>query len=161
MSKADLVSRTGNGFKQMAKSVYILSCCKQGVRYASVSSAVCNISNEPPSLLISMEKSASFSDLLTPDTPFAVNILGAGQQDIVEHCMSAKGEARFEAGDWTAIDEQPVLSGAQASFICRVSEIIILETHNIVFAGIEESICNDKSSALVYVAGKFVPLHSL
>jgi flavin reductase len=161
MSNTELVSRTASAFKQMAKSVYILSCFKEGVRYASVSSAVCNVSNDPPSLLISMEKSASFSGLLTPDTAFAVNILGAEQQGILEHCMSAKGEARFDAGEWTAVNEQPVLSGAQGSFICRVSEVISVETHNIVIATIEESMCNDNRNALVYVGGKFIPLHSL
>jgi flavin reductase (DIM6/NTAB) family NADH-FMN oxidoreductase RutF len=161
MSDSDLMSRSRNAFKQMAKSVYILSCFKQGIRYASVSSAVCNISNDPPSLLICMEKNASFSGLLTPNTLFAVNILGAGQQAVVEHCMGAKGEARFEVGEWTASSEQPVLSGAQASFICRVSAINGYETHNIVIAHIEESICNEERSALVYVNGKFVPLYSL
>jgi flavin reductase (DIM6/NTAB) family NADH-FMN oxidoreductase RutF len=161
MSNADLISRTGNAFKQMAKSIYILSCFKQGVRHASVSSAVCNISNDPPSLLICMEKTASFSRLLTPDTLFAINILGAGQQAVVEHCMGAKGEARFDVGEWAASSEQPVLSDAQASFVCRVSAINGYETHNIVIAHIEESICNGERSALVYVNGKFIPLHSL
>ncbi len=161
MSNADLISQTGNAFKQMAKSVYILSCFKQGVRHASVSTAICNVSNEPPSLLICMEKTASFSGLLSPDTLFSVNILGAGQQAVVEHCMGAKGEARFEVGEWTTSSEQPVLTGAQASFICRVSVINPYETHNIVIADIEESICNEERSSLIYVNGKFVPLHSL
>lgn len=161
MSSADLISRTGNAFKQMAKSVYILSCCQQGVRHASVSTAICNVSNDPPSLLICMEKTASFSALLSPNTLFAVNILGAGQQAVVEQCMGAKGEARFAVGEWTSSSEQPVLSGAQASFICRVSAIDGHETHNIVIANVEESICNEERSALVYVNGKFVPLHSL
>lgn len=161
MPNADLISQTGNAFKQMAKSVYILSCCKQGARHASVSTAICNLSNDPPSLLICMEKKASFSGLLAPDTVFAVNILGADQQGVLEHCMGAKGEARFAVGQWTSMSEQPVLSGAQASFICRVSAITAYETHNIVIADVEASICHEDRSALVYVNGKFVPLHSL
>lgn len=161
MSNADFISRTGNAFKQMAKSVYILSCFKQGVRHASVSTAICNVSDVPPSLLISMEKKASFSGLLTPGTLFAINILGAGQRAVVEHCVGAKGEARFEVGEWTTSSNQPVLSGAQASFICRVSAVNDYETHNIVIADIEESICSDERSALVYVNEKFVPLPSL
>ncbi len=161
MPNTELVSRAGNAFGQMAKSVYILSCFKQGVRHASVSSAVCNVSNDPPALLVCMEKAASFSGLLTPGTLFAISILGAGQQAVVEHCMASKGEARFDVGEWTASNGQPVLSGAQASFICRVDAINEYATHHIVIAGIEDCICNDERNALVYVNGKFVPLHSL
>ena len=160
MSNTELISRTGSAFKQMAKSVYILSCVKQGVRYASVATAVSNLSNDPPSLLICMEKTASFSGLLTQGTLFAVNIPGAAQQNMVEHCMGAKGEARFDVGVWTAISEQPLLSGAQASFVCRVNTINTHATHNIVIADIEESVCNEERSALVYVHGEIVPLHA-
>lgn len=161
MSDVDFVARTGEAFKQMAKSIYILTCSRGETRYASVSSAVCNVSNDPPSLLISMEKSASFSGLLQPGDPFAVNILGADQQAVVEHCMRAKGDARFDIGQWTMLLEQPVLSGAQASFVCRVNAIHAVDTHNVVVAAIEESTCADQHSALVYVNGTFVPVHAL
>lgn len=161
MSNSDFVARTGDAFKQMAKSVYVLSCTAEGMRHASVASAVCNVSNDPPSLSVCMEKTASFSALLAPGSMFAVNIVGAGQQAVVEHCMRTSGEERFGAGQWTSVCEQPVLSGAAASFICRVSGINDCGSHNIVVAQIEESICNEERSALVYVNGKFIPLPAL
>ena len=158
MSNPDLVARAKSAFKHMAKSVYILSASAEGRRHATVSTAICNVSNDPPSLLICMEKTASFSQLLAPGTGFAVNILGAGQRAVVDHCMSASGEARFEVGEWTTLGGQPALSGAQATFIARVNTIESYQTHNIVIADIEDSVYSEEHSALVYVNGTFVPL---
>lgn len=166
MPNTELVSQTKQAFKRMAKSVYVLSCVDQGKRHASISTAITNVSNDPPSLLICMEKTASFSTLLTLGSCFAVNVLGANQQDIVEHCMQHKGEDRFSIGDWQQSGaenrpKQPVLADAQATFLCCTAEIIGFETHNIVIARIEKTLFSEQASALVYVANQFKSLPAL
>lgn len=156
MSNPDLSTQAKNAFKQLGKSVCILSCVNNGSRHATVSSAVCNVSNHPPSLLICVEKTSSFSTLLTPNASFAVNVLGPQQQHVVDHCMRSKGEERFNSGNWQQSDEKPpVLAQAQANFLCRVAEISAFETHHIIIANIEQAHSAVDTSALIYLGGEF------
>ena len=156
MANTELTNQAKRAFQRLAKSVCILSCFNGGQRHASVATAVCNVSNDPPSLLICVEKTASFGTLLTMESVFAVNVLGATQQPVVEHCMSSQGVKRFDVGNWQQAQQQlPVLADAQANFVCKVADITAFETHHIIIARIETVHCADSASALVYVAGAF------
>lgn len=145
-----------SAFRKLGKSVCILSCHSDDKPHASVATAVCNVSNSPPSVLVCLEKSASMATLLQDSALFAINVLGADQQDIVEHCMNSSGPARFDAGDWqTTGDQLPVLNGSQAVLCCRVAEVHSFDTHHIVVARIVDSQCGESTSGLIYLGGKF------
>lgn len=152
----DLEAQTKQAFKKLGKSVCILSCFSDGQRHASVATAVCNVSNAPPSLLICLEKSASLAVLLLENSSFAVNVLGADQQGTLEHCMQNQGAQRFGHGAWsTHTDQTPLLLGSQAIFCCRVAQVNSFETHYILTARIDESHCSDNSNGLIYLDGTF------
>lgn len=162
MQEYESTQQAKAAFKRLAKSVCVLSCYDGGQRHASIATAVSNVSNEPPSLLICVEKTASFGALINTNKRFAVNVLGAEQQAVVDNCMQEKGEQRFAVGDWQqASDELPYLADAQASFLCRAVEVTAFETHHIVIAYIEKALCAERPSALVYTAGQFIALDAL
>ncbi|WP_101760081.1 flavin reductase family protein [Oceanicoccus sp. KOV_DT_Chl] len=156
ISQQELESKTKQAFKKIGKSVCILSCYSHGQRHASISSAVCNVSNSPPSLLVCIEKTASLATLLIEDTCFGVNVLAADQQATLDHCMHHKGEQRFGHGEWSSnTDQPPLLAASQANFCCRVAQINRFETHLIIVALIEQSYSTDETNGLIYLGGKF------
>jgi flavin reductase (DIM6/NTAB) family NADH-FMN oxidoreductase RutF len=143
-------------FKQLGKSVCILSCFAQGQPHATVSTAVCNVSNSPPTLLVCMEETASFSALLDHGSEFAVNILSSTQRAIVDLCMQRKGVHRLVHPDWQLAGElTPLLNNTQANLLCRVREMSTVETHRVVIADVIQVSSDDNTSALIYVGGDF------
>jgi flavin reductase (DIM6/NTAB) family NADH-FMN oxidoreductase RutF len=154
-----IVEDTGAAFKLLGKSVCILTCHQNEKRHASVATAVCNISGEPPTLLVCVEKTASFAALLISNAGFVVNIIAAEQQDILTQCMNSQGEDRFGLGQWTESKSgQPVLSQAQANLVCSVTEVHDAASHHVVFANIEEAHSDKRGSALIYFNSKFHPI---
>src|ERR1700761_213058 len=95
-----------------------------GMTVTSVSS----FSVEPPSLIVSVNRSASSWPLLKRDGFFGVNILNADQVDIAERFSGKnglKGADRFGDAEWfTRASGVPLLVGALAAIECEVEDII-------------------------------------
>jgi flavin reductase (DIM6/NTAB) family NADH-FMN oxidoreductase RutF len=151
----DLSKAVKSAFKALGKSVCVLSYQDQETRAASVATAVCNISEAPPSLLLCVEKTASFAALLGRDSKFTVNVLGAEQQDIMQQVATTKGEQRFELGSWQQEQDWLLLQESQANFLCKVSALETLPSHLIIIADIEDVHSEAQPSALIYLGGQF------
>src|SRR4051794_37291773 len=84
------------GLRGLAKAVTVISCCHGGKRYAMTATAVNELSMDPPSMLICVNKSASLYRPLNEGANFCINILQACQVDISAQCsVKARGEDRF------------------------------------------------------------------
>ena len=91
----NLVEQTQQAIKRFGKSIAIVTLNDGQARYASPSSAITNLTNEPPTLLLPLEKTASLYPLITPGSCFGINILAAHHEDVVNACIRQKGEERF------------------------------------------------------------------
>lgn len=151
-----LITQTKDALNRFGKSISIITCCDEKGRYASPSSAVTNLSYEPPTLLLPLEKSASLYPLLSSGAGFCVNILGAGHEDIVNACIQKKGEERFSTGQWeNNASGIPILQDAQASFVCEFEQLNEYATHGMLIGRIVAVRQSPASDPLIYVDGKF------
>lgn len=146
-----------SGLRRLAKAVVIITCRHDGQRYAMAATAVSELSMEPPSMLVCVNKTASISPVLTAGADFAINILDGGHKAIADACSGAiKGEARFQVGSWqeggTGI---PVLADAQASFQCRNVNRFSHGTHDIFIGEVFDTRTAGDVNPLVYVDGRY------
>ncbi|WP_298396860.1 flavin reductase family protein [Sphingobium sp.] len=143
--------------RRLAKAVVVITSTKDGVRYAMSATAVSELSFDPPSMLVCVNRSASLYSVLETGAPFAINILHHDQLDIATRCAGAvKGEARFETGDWLESDEGvPLLGGAQASILCRNARQIDHGTHGIFIGDVMSVQLAGVPDPLVYLDGRF------
>jgi len=148
------------GLRRLAKAVVVITCRHEGQRYAMAATAVSELSMDPPSLLICVNKSASLYAPLSKGADFCVNILQSSHGEISARCAGkAKGEARFEVGNWGATaDGCPVLEDAQASFFCRNEQAMDYGTHYIVIGRVEEVAMEGDVDPLVYADGRYLNL---
>jgi flavin reductase (DIM6/NTAB) family NADH-FMN oxidoreductase RutF len=109
------------GLRGLAKAVTVISCRHGGKRYAMTATAVNELSMDPPSMLICVNKSAGLFVPLADGAHFCINILQASQAEISALCSGkVRGEARFSVGSWRDSSlGPPYLQEAQASFVCR------------------------------------------
>ena len=129
-----------------------------GMTVTSMSS----LSVEPPSLIVSVNRSASSWPLLKQYGVFGVNILAADQRDVAERFAGKgglEGAARFAGAEWTArAAGAPLLVGALAAIDCEVEEIIERHSHGIVIGRVREVRLAPAGAALAYWHGDYLAI---
>jgi len=107
-----------------ANTVSVVATAHNGQRFGFMSTAVSTVDFEAPTLLITVNRTASSHDPIAASGCFAVNILAESQEEIAVRFTGFrghKGEARFEGAEWTVLQTgAPVLQGAVAVLDCRV-----------------------------------------
>jgi flavin reductase len=117
-------------------------------------SAVCSVTDEPPTLLICINRNARSRSHIALGAGICVNTLASHQQTLsAVFAGPLEMEERFANGSWTRlVTGAPVLEDAVASFDCRVSNIVEVGTHSVLFCEVEAVQLGDPREALAYFA---------
>lgn len=159
--RSDKVSEPGEdmrrALRRLAKAVVIITSRHDGRRFAMAATAVSELSLDPPSLLICVNRTASIHAPLSRGAHYCVNILDAGQEHLARLSSGAiKGEARFEQGDWAEASlGVPYLRDAQASFVCENRRSLSHGTHDIFIGEVMEAFTHGDVDPLVYCDGRY------
>jgi flavin reductase (DIM6/NTAB) family NADH-FMN oxidoreductase RutF len=153
----DIAARLREGLRRLAKAVVIITARDGQQRYAMAATAVSELSMDPPSLLICVNRAAGLHPALAAGANFCVNILHASQEAISAACGGQmRGEMRFQQGDWAdSAGGYPYLQDAQASFMCRNDRAIDYGTHTIFIGLVEDVRVSGPVDPLVYVDGGY------
>jgi flavin reductase (DIM6/NTAB) family NADH-FMN oxidoreductase RutF len=144
--------------RQQAGAVTIIAVGKPGNRTGLTATAMCSLTDSPPTVLICVNKSASAHSPIRHARSFAVNILANGQLDLAKRFSTKKveGEARFDADAWdTLVTGSPILKGTVASLDCEVVDEHEVETHSIFIGRVKDGRFADDLAPLVYFRGEF------
>ena len=148
------------GMRRLASGVCVLSTRLPGdKRFAMTVSSVTSVSDSPASLLVCINQSVSQQGYLaTQGSQFAVNVLSVAHQDVSNLCAGREpNRDRFEVGNWEADDSgMPVLSDAQAVFVCQTDQVTTYGTHKIIVGAIHKVILNSAEvDPLLYADGSY------
>ncbi|MDN7351613.1 flavin reductase [Acetobacter senegalensis] len=115
-------------------------------------SAVCSVTDTPPTLLVCLKRESRARPAFTEGGPLCVNVLSAAQQALSSHFSGPTTmEDRFAVGHWTTLATgAPVLEEAVATFDCRISQIVEVGTHSVMFGIVEALRINQHVGGLVY-----------
>ena len=146
-----------NGLRRLGKAVVVITAWQEGKRWAMTATAVSELSMDPPSLLVCINKTASLHAPLTAGVNFCVNILRADQLAVSQTCAGkVKGEARFAEGRWrSGACGTPYLCDAQASFFCEYETHIEYGTHAVVIGAVREVHTSGDVDPLIYLDGGY------
>jgi len=118
--------------------------------------AVCSVSDDPPTLLVCLNRKSQGGPLMAANGVFCVNTLGADAEaisDMFAGRTGAKLAERFSVGVWTTLATgSPVLASALVACDCRIVEIKAVASHNVIFAVVEAIALGTPGPALVYHA---------
>jgi flavin reductase (DIM6/NTAB) family NADH-FMN oxidoreductase RutF len=156
--KEDLSAGLKAGMRRLVASVCVISLeDRQGVPHAMTATAVTSVSDNPPALLICVNKNAAVCKALDDGQAFCVNILNANQQDISVMCSSRSEEGRFSKGNWqTHAKGLPYLTDAEVNFFCSNEKTIEYGSHLVVIGKLTEVFtCDGNVSSLLYADGKY------
>src|SRR5690606_37671697 len=110
-------------------------------RAGFTATAVCSVSDQPPTLLVCLNRRSRGTPALRQNGVFCVNTLAAGQEaiaDLFAGRTGAAGEERFKGGEWMTLSTgAPILRSAAVAFDCRTIDVKTVGSHNVFFAVVE------------------------
>lgn len=116
--------------------------------------AACSVSDDPPTILVCLNRMKPENDCFAQNGVFALNTLAATQQPIADAFSGLTGLAqdeRFALGQWDKLGSgAPVLAGVEAAFDCQLAEAKDFATHRILFGRVTGLRIGDSLKPLIY-----------
>ncbi|MDL4913444.1 MAG: pyrimidine utilization flavin reductase protein F [Enterobacterales bacterium endosymbiont of Blomia tropicalis] len=149
-----------NAMSRLGAAVNIVTTAGPAGRAGFTASAVCSVTDSPPTLLVCLNRSASVYPVFRENMQLCVNTLAAGHEPLSNLFGGKTPMAeRFIAAEWTtAMTGSPVLTGAVASFDCRISQIVSVGTHDTLFCEVLALMRNDDTHGLAWFDRGYHPL---
>lgn len=140
--------------------VSIVATGAPGRRKGLTASAVCSLTDLPPTVIVCVNRAAGAHDLIIENGYFSVNALSASQERIARvfsGMAGAHGEQRFETGDWSVgITGAPILASAVCRLECRLSEYRTASSHTVFFGQVIAGSASTDTNPLLYLRGSYV-----
>lgn len=151
-----------DGMRRLAAGVSVISTIGVDDKpYAMTVTSVTSVSDAPASLLVCIHQNARIHEHLTLGRGFAINVLTQSQQNVSVACSTGdQGVARFNVGQWSFGENlPPVLTDAEASFLCHVRDLHVYGTHTIVIGDIQAVQVNTQApQPLLYHNGAYATI---
>ncbi|MBL0375527.1 flavin reductase [Rhizobium sp. KVB221] len=127
------------GMSRLGAAVNLITTDGPEGRHGMTASAVCSITDDPPTLLVCINRTNRSHDLFNGNGNLCVNVL-AGRHHAMANVFAGRGGSeRFSTGDnWTTLSTgAPVLRDAVASFDCRIVERVSVGSHSVFYARVD------------------------
>jgi len=143
-----------DAMSRLGAAVHVVATDGPAGRAGFTATAVCSVSDQPPMLLVCLNRRSQGTPILRENGVFCVNTLDAEAADVADVFAGRTGALsaeRFATGVWeTLTTGAPMLTRAVVAFDCRVIEIKAVASHNVVFGAVVAVRLGPAGSALVY-----------
>ncbi|WP_144107523.1 4-hydroxyphenylacetate 3-monooxygenase, reductase component [Paraburkholderia sp. BCC1886] len=144
---------------RLAAAVNVITTDGPGGRCGITASAVCSVTDSPPTMLVCINQTSFVHDVLRENGNVCINVLGASAQETAKTFAGMTGcsmEERFENTVWhQGVLPVPVLSDAVVRLEGTVNEIKTVGTHSVMFVRIHHIDLHECHDSLVYFARRF------
>jgi len=139
---------------RLGAAVNVITTDGPGGRCGFTASAVCSVTDTPPTLLVCVNRTNDSYAPLKANRVLCVNTLAGAHEDIstifaglTEH----EASARFDRGNWQTLSTgSPVLADATVAFDCRMTESVEIGTHTVFFCEVEAIQIGEVRDTLIY-----------
>jgi flavin reductase len=141
-----------NGMAKLGTAVSIVTTDGPAGKAGFTASAICSVTDTPPTLLVCLNRAASVYDRVYGNGVIAVNTLAPEHQGLA-NLFGGKTpvDERFAAASWFRGDGgAPLLEGAVVSFDCRVAGLTDVGSHSVLFCEVVGVIHGTPASGLFY-----------
>ncbi len=149
-----------NAMARLGAAVNIITTDGPAGRAGFTASAVCSVTDDPPTLLVCMNRSSEQYAVFKTNGIMCVNTVAPDHQDLSLQ-FAVKGrdmEACFAANDWSRLATgAPVLAEAAVSFDCVIESLTDIGTHSVFFGKVAD-IRIGEGAGLIYFARGFHPV---
>lgn len=144
--------RFKNGMSNLGAAVNVITTQGPAGRAGFTASAVCSVTDTPPTLLVCLNRSASVFETFKANQVLCVNTLAAHQTEL-SNAFGGKTpmQERFAKAQWSTLCTQaPVLNDALVSFDCEVVQSMSVGSHDVLICEVKAMQQNQGRNALMY-----------
>jgi flavin reductase len=129
-------------------------------RHGITASAVCSVTDQPPMVLVCVNRASGAHQIFKDNGVFCVNVLAPDHQGLA---MAFAGklppEERFATGAWSTLASgAPVLEAASVAVDCRLEQVTEAGSHSVLFGAVVGTHMAEEARGLVYFNRGFHPL---
>jgi flavin reductase len=149
-----------SGMARLAAGVNIITSTGPNGRCGFTASAVCSVTDDPPTLLVCTNRGSQSYDTIKASGILCVNAIAARHEELSMRFAGANGikdmAARFAGAEWTTlVTGAPALADANVSFDCRVVRNVEVGTHDTFFCEVVAIREAGSPEGMVYFGRKF------
>ena len=116
--------------------------------------AMCSVSDEPPTLLVCMNGRSTQAAMFLANRRFCVNVLTHEHSHLAGKFAGALADmaARYAAADWQTLPSGiPALSDAIVNLDCEIEDVHRVGTHHVMFGRVIDIRHGSGAAALLYL----------
>ncbi|EJL81858.1 conserved protein of DIM6/NTAB family [Herbaspirillum sp. CF444] len=142
-----------DAMSRLGAAVNIVTTDGVSGRHGLTVSAVCSVTDEPPTLLVCVNRNAGAHDVIRENGVLCVNVLGS-QHEQLSTIFGRRGtdvSERYAAGNWSTLSSgAPVLLDAAVNLDCRVRRVEQVGTHSVFFCSVLDIAIASEPRCLIY-----------
>lgn len=150
---------------RLGAAVNVITSTGRSGRVGFTATAVCSVSDQPPTLLVCMNRSSSLHAILKENGVLCVNTLADDQRElspVFAGLTGVWGEERFNVAHWrTMTSGSPVLDDALVSFDCVIERAIEVGTHSVFFCPVVDVATKIDGNPLLYFGREYCSTRQL
>lgn len=156
-----LISKTEfrNAMARVCAPVNVITTNGPAGRGGFTATAMCSVTDEPPTLLVCMNRNSAQCGLFIDNRRFCVNVLSHDHRDLAGHFAGATQDmaARYAAADWVEMTSGSfAVKDAIVSLDCELAEARLLGTHHILIGRVVGIRSRSDGNALLYFDRNYV-----
>lgn len=158
-----------DAMSRLASAVNIITSNGPGGLCGCTASAVCSVSDEPPIVLVCINRNSRNNVILKSNQTLCVNVLRRDQQSLAYDFSRSGGEIadRFLNGKWSNTNASretstvagtyilPVLDEALVSLQCRITDSSEVGSHTVFYCTVDDIAMGSPGEALIYYDREF------
>lgn len=140
------------GMSNLGAAVNVITTQGIAGQAGFTASAVCSVTDSPPTLLVCLNRSASVFETFQLNKVLCVNTLAKHQRHLSNLFGGKTPMAeRFAQGEWKTLKTlAPVLQDALVSFDCEVVQSMSVGSHDVLICEVKAIQQNEGQNALLY-----------
>ncbi|WP_431222803.1 flavin reductase [Serratia sp. L9] len=150
-----------NAMAQLGSAVSVITTDGPAGKYGFTASAVCSVTDQPPTLLVCMNRN-SFANLhFKQNGRLCVNVLSSNHRDLsgIFANASLRSEQRFRHDSWQVLATgAPVLDSAAANFDCEINDCHEVGSHTVFYCQVKAVRISECPRGLVYFNRRYYDL---
>jgi len=138
---------------RLGAAVNVITSDGAAGRCGFTASSVCSVTDDPPTLLVCLNRTSRNNERFKRNGVLCVNVLAA-RHEALSAAFSGPldSAARFAAARWTVLSTgAPVLEDAGVAFDCRIAQVTEIGTHSVLFCEVEAIRTGQVEEALIYL----------
>ncbi len=128
-----------NAMAMLGGAVSVITTDGDSGRFGFTASAVCSVTDSPPTLLVCMNRASSSNPQFQGNGVVCVNVLAGTHQEL-SGAFANKAltmDDRFATTGWTTLESgAPVMLEALVNFDCRIAQVHEVGSHSIFYCEI-------------------------